>query len=128
MFYYYDVNSNYIGCGLSADDAPDGCTATTTPPPEKPKTNDEIIVDLTKALEDHYDSKAREKRYDNRLTCALRAGYTGPFQADGMAFAQWMDSCNAYGYQVMADCLAGARLVPAPEELIAELPVLTWPV
>lgn len=92
------------------------------------KSNDEIIKELTAALEAHYDAKAKEKRYDNRLTCTLRAGYAGPFQAEGQTFAQWMDNCNAYGYQVMADCLAGTRTTPTEAELIAELPVMVWPV
>ena len=92
------------------------------------RTNDEIIAELTAALEAHYDTKACEKRYDNRLTCALRAGYAGPFQAEGIAFAQWMDNCNAYGYQVLADCLAGTRTTPTEAELLAELPVMVWPV
>ncbi|MGE3550987.1 MAG: hypothetical protein AB7I29_13950 [Geobacter sp.] len=91
------------------------------------KSSDEIIKELTDTLEAHYDAKAREKRYDNRLTCALRAGYVGPFQAEGIAFAQWMDNCNAYGYQVLADCLRGTRTTPTEAELLAELPVMVWP-
>ena len=81
---------------------------------------------LTKALEDFYDLKAKERRYDSRYTCSLRAGYVGPFQAEGIAFATWMDSCNAYAYQVMSDVLAGDRDVPSAEELIAALPTLAW--
>ena len=50
------------------------------------------------------------------------------FQTEGIAFATWMDNCNAYGYQVMADCLAQLRTIPTVEELIAELPELIWPV
>ena len=85
-----------------------------------------IIQELTAALEKHYDTKAQEKKYDNRMTCALRAGYAGPFQAEGAAFAVWMDTCNAYGYRVMEDVLTGTRTIPTPTELIAELPELTW--
>ena len=127
MFYYYDITTgDYKGCGNEAT-PPAGCTAKTTPPEPKPKTNDEIIAELTSALEAHYDATARERRYDNRFTCALRAGYVGPFQAEGIAFAQWMDTCNAYGYQVMTDCLSGTRVIPAAAELIAELPLIVWP-
>jgi hypothetical protein len=32
-----------------------------------------------------------------------------------------MDNCNAYGYQVMQDCLEGKRNIPTAEELISEL-------
>lgn len=90
-------------------------------------SNDEIIKALTGALERHYDTTAQSRRYDNRLTCALRAGYAGPFQAEGNAFAIWMDTCNAHGYQVMADVLAGKRSVPTEAELIAELTPIVWP-
>jgi hypothetical protein len=126
MYYYYDIaNGDYRGCGNEST-APGGCEARTTAPEPTPKTNEEIIAELTSALEAHYDAIARERRYDNRFTCALRAGYTGPFQAEGIAFAQWMDTCNAYGHQVMNDCLSGTRVIPTAAELIAELPLMVW--
>lgn len=74
-----------------------------------------------------FDRKAMERRYENRVTCALRAGFPGPFQADGLAFAQWMDQCNAYGYQVIDDVKAGKRQLPSEDEFIAELPPMVWP-
>lgn len=80
------------------------------------------------AMEEHYDTKAQERRYDNRLTCAIRAGYAGPFQAEGTAFAIWMDTCNALGYQIMAAVMTGARTPPTIGELISELPALMWPI
>lgn len=98
-----------------------------SPPPPPPPTPEEIIEQLTQALEAYYDSIARSMRYDNRYTCALRAGYAGPFQAEGLAFATWMDACNAYGYQVIADVQNGLRGIPAAEELLAELPLFVWP-
>lgn len=91
------------------------------------KTSEEITAELTAALEAYYDIKAKERRYDSRYTCALRAGYAGPFQAEGQTFAVWMDTCNAYGYQVIADVLAAKRPTPTAEQLIAELPKLVWP-
>lgn len=97
------------------------------PPQPLPPSNEETIAVLTAALEAHYDTTAQVRRYDNRLTCAVRAGYPGPFQAEGLAFALWMDGCNAYAYQVMADCIAGKREVPIAEALIAELPAIVWP-
>lgn len=79
------------------------------------------------ALERHYDSAAQQRRYDDRKTCALRAGYAGPFQAEGTAFGIWMDTCNAYAYEQMDAVLAGQRDKPTPEELIAELAPMVWP-
>lgn len=86
-----------------------------------------IQASFTSALEANYDSMAQSKRYDNRLTCTLRAGYPGPFQAEGVAFAVWMDECNVYAYGVMEAVLGGARAMPTTEELISELPELVWP-
>lgn len=87
-----------------------------------------LVARFTAELEAHYDAKARERRYDTRYTCALRAGYAGPFQAEGAAFAQWMDACNAHAYTVLAQVQAGQRPMPAsPQALIDELPALVWP-
>ena len=90
-------------------------------------TQADIIQALTAALERMYDAEAQSHRYDNRFTCALRAGYPGPFQAEGLAFASWMDACNAHGYQVMAECEAGLRPIPTEAEFLAEMPVMVWP-
>lgn len=84
-------------------------------------------AEYTAALEAHYDAVAQQKRYDSRYTCALRAGYAGPFQAEGTAFAVWMDNCNAMAYQILADVLNGVRAAPTIDQLISELPVISWP-
>lgn len=81
----------------------------------------------TAALEAMYDTKAQEKRYDNRLTCALRAGYAGPFQAEGTAFAVWMDTCNATAYGIMGQVIAQEIAQPTIPELLVMMPPLTWP-
>lgn len=87
-----------------------------------------MIAACDKALTDHLDATAKTRRYDNRITCAVRAGYPGPFQAEGQAFALWMDECNALAYQFLAEIHAGTRPMPSdPLELIAELPEIVWP-
>ena len=94
---------------------------------EEPMTEAEITEAFIVALDSLYNARAKEKQYDNRITCAIRAGYAGPFQAEGIAFAQWMDACNAYGYQQLALVMTGQRAIPTLDEFLAELPVLTWP-
>jgi hypothetical protein len=79
------------------------------------------------ALEAMFDREAQSHRYDNRFTCALRAGYQGPFQEEGLKFASWMDSCNALGYQIMAECQAGTRPIPTEAEFLALMPPMVWP-
>lgn len=96
------------------------------------KKSDEQIAQVMlgkfiSAMEGHYDQVAQAKKYDNHLTCTLRAGYAGPFQAEGTSFALWMDECNAYGYTEMEKVMTGVRTMPTVAEFIAELPASPWP-
>jgi hypothetical protein len=99
----------------------DGVAFTEPEPP--PPTLDEYI----KAMEALYDSKAQERRYDDRYTCALRAGYTSPFQTEGLAFATWMDSCNAIGYSMLYQFQQGLIAQPTIADVLDALPELVWP-
>lgn len=87
-----------------------------------------MVAACDHALTIHLDTVAQARRYDNRITCALRAGYPGPFQAEGQAFAAWMDACNAQAYALLAEVQAGAREIPeSPQALIDALPPMEWP-
>ena len=86
------------------------------------------LAAFEKALTDHLDKTAQARRYDNRITCAVRAGFAGPFQAEGTAFALWMDECNALAYQWLTEVEAGTRPPFATtDEMIAALPPMVWP-
>lgn len=96
-------------------------------PPAPPSIEEQIAV-FDAALVAHLDATARERRYDNRVTCALRAGYPGAFHAEGIAFAGWMDQCNALAYQLLAEVVAGTRPLPSsPQALIDLMPAMVWP-
>lgn len=98
------------------------------PEPADPPPLEAQIEAFDAALVAHLDATARERRYDNRVTCALRAGYPGPFQAEGIAFAGWMDQCNALAYQLLAEVVAGTRPMPdSPQALIDLMPAMVWP-
>ena len=101
--------------------------AATYVPPAPPSIEERIAV-FDAALVAHLDATARERRYDNRITCAMRAGYPGPFQAEGIAFAAWMDQCNALAYTLLAEVVAGTRPMPeSPQALIDLMPAMEWP-
>jgi hypothetical protein len=86
------------------------------------------LADFQKAHDAYLDAKARERKYDSIHTAALRAGYPGPYQAEGIAYAQWMDLCNATGYQILADVQAGNRPMPvSTDAYLALLPTLVLP-
>lgn len=78
------------------------------------------------AMESLFDAVAKAKHYDNRITCALRAGYSGPFQAEGRQFATWMDSCNVAGYVLLDQVNSGAVAQPTLAAFMAQLPTPPW--
>jgi len=90
-------------------------------------TQEETIGRYEAALDNHLDSVARQHRYNSRITFALRAGYPGPFHAEGVAFATWMDACNAQAYQMLEDVLAGRRPLPTVDDFLAALPEFVMP-
>lgn len=132
--YFADLSGRYIGAFDGAEPPANSVEVPTAPADARqvwdgsawlpiPVTMDDFIA----ALEARYDQEAQTKRYDNRFTCALRAGYPGPFQSQGIAFGSWMDDCNAYAYEQMDLVLAGERPMPTTAELVSELPPMVWP-
>ncbi len=76
-----------------------------------------------------FDTTAQARNYDSRITCALRAGYPGPFHDEGVAFATWMDAQNALAYTILAEVQKGNRAMPASvEAALALLEPMVWPV
>ena len=96
-------------------------------PGEKVDQEARLLARFDAVLTAHLDAVAQSRRYQDRVTCALRAGYPGPFHNEGVAFATWMDSCNAIGYQKVVDYKAGLIPLPSEQELIAALPPMVWP-
>lgn len=88
----------------------------------------DVVAVFDAALTAHLDNTAKQKRYDNRITCMVRAGFVGPFQAEGQAFATWCDTCNIIAYQMLAAVQAGTAPMPeSPQAFIDTLPVMFWP-
>lgn len=95
------------------------------PPPPTPE---QIVAQYTAAVQKHLDDFARTRNYDNILSAATYATSTVPkFAAEGQYAVEARDATWAKCYEVLAAVEAGSRPMPTLEELIAELPVLTWP-
>jgi len=93
-----------------------------------------VLIDLPSSLEEydaaltqHLYATAQERRYSDRISCSVRAGYVGPFQAEGIAFATWMDTCNAIGYTMLSEYQQGLIPQPTIAEMLAALPEMAWP-
>lgn len=92
-----------------------------------PLSQSEIVANYEAGLDAHLDSVAKAHRYDNRITFSLRAGYSGPFQAEGIAFAQWMDECYVLSNQIKNAVIAGEQEMPSIEAFIAAMPEFVLP-
>ena len=83
--------------------------------------------EYTLAVTNFMDAKAQERKYDSIHTAALRAAYPGPFQAEGVAYASWMDSVWISLYSKMGRVLQSQEPYPSIDELLASLPPLVLP-
>jgi len=103
-------------------------TGEVTELPDEPQfaeaeSQSQIIARYEAALDEHLDAVARASSYDNRFTFALRAGFAGPYHAEGTAFAQWMDACNQHAFDFLGEVLSGDERIPdSVEAFIAMLP------
>lgn len=79
-------------------------------------------------LQEMMNEKAQAKGYDNIQFAALRAALiNSPFHAEGLAFAEWMDNCNAKGYEILEKVKNGEIELPTVEEFLATMPELVLP-
>ena len=92
------------------------------------KVRDRLIAEYTGAVQKHLDVFARTRGYDGILSAATYATSTVPkFAAEGQYAVEARDATWAKCYEVLAAVEAGSSPMPTLDELLAELPVLTWP-
>lgn len=93
-----------------------------------PPTAEQIIAQYTAAVQKHLDDFARTRGYDGILSAATYATSTNPkFAVEGQYAVEARDATWAKCYEVLAVVEAGSRPMQTLDELLAELPVLTWP-
>lgn len=92
------------------------------------KAQVKIIAQYTAGVQKHLDDFAWTRNYDGILSAATYATSTVPkFKAEGQYAVEARDATWAKCYEILAAVEDGTRPMPTLEELIAELPVLTWP-
>ena len=93
-----------------------------------PPTAEQIIAQYTTGVQKYLDDFARTRNYDGILSASTYATSTAPkFKAEGQYAVEARDATWAKCYEILAAVEGGTRPMPTLEELIAELPVLTWP-
>ena len=86
------------------------------------------LQDTAKAMEEgietHINTTVKAKGYNSQDSIAKYLVVGNPFYDECTAISLWIGSVWVYSHQVQADVMAGTRVMPTIEELIAELPAL----
>ena len=99
-----------------------------TPLPVDPPTPEQIVAQYTAVVQKRLDDFARTRGYDGILSaCTYATSIVPKFEAEGQYAVEARDATWAKCYEVLAAVEAGSRPMPTLDELLAELPVLTWP-
>ena len=98
----------------------------TAPEPIVP-TQEELLKEYKEAVKSFLDQKAREKDYDSALSVASYSGSTNlQWKAESDAFVAWRDIVFESLLETLAAVQGGAQ-APSIVDLLAGLPVLSWP-
>jgi hypothetical protein len=130
MMYYVSRNEGKIETifgmpqdGLDLEEIPDDATeilAFFNPPL--------AIPDYQSAVQSHVDQMARSQQFNDGVTLASYKDSTNAlWAAQAAAFIAWRDQVWAYSYEQLAAVQAAIRPQPSIQELIAELPAISWP-
>lgn len=102
-------------------------TQPTAPEPTEEEKQTAIQAELTDAVQRRLDEFAQTRGYDGIMSAATYAtSAIERFRREGERAVTLRDNTWAACYAILADVLAGERPVPTLEELVAELPALTW--
>jgi hypothetical protein len=83
--------------------------------------------DFIDAVQAHMDDTARARGYDSILSATTYEGSkVDRFSKEGKAAREWRDDCWAFGLQALDDFQKSKRGIPTQQELIKELPPMTW--
>ena len=90
-----------------------------------------VVVSVTQkdyenAVQNHLDSAAQSKGYDNTYTCLSYLSSTNAkWKNESAAFNAWRDSVWLKCHELLA-AWASTGIQPTIAEVIAALPVITW--
>lgn len=86
------------------------------------------IDDYSRAIQRHIDTTARARQYNDGNACVSYISSTNEtWAAEAQAFVAWRDDVWVYAFTELDKVQNGQREQPTVEDLIAELPVISWP-
>ena len=96
--------------------------------PEPPPPSVEAVKKVYEnAVQAHLDATAQTRGYDNTYTCLsyMKSTYE-IWNRESNAFNAWRDSVWRKAHEILNAFMAGAIPQPTVEEVIAQLPKITW--
>ncbi|MFN7089479.1 MAG: hypothetical protein ACK4P4_02875 [Allorhizobium sp.] len=122
--YHIEVGSDfYADAAQIAENM--GAALQYEPVPETPVST---VSDYENAIQAHVDYAARGKLFRDGVTLASYTASTNPqWSSEAQAFVAWRDAVWAYSYQELARVMAGEREQPTVDQILAELPLVSWP-
>lgn len=83
--------------------------------------------DYARYLKNFIDTKAREKDYDDSVSCATYANSNNElWKQEALNFISWRDLCWEYAYNIQQQVETGAMQPPSMDEFLTNIPVLNW--
>lgn len=80
------------------------------------------------AIQRHIDATAQARQYGDGISLASYDSSTNPaWAAEAQTFIAWRDAVWAYAFTELEKVKNGTRPQPSMDELLAELPSITWP-
>jgi len=83
---------------------------------------DEKKQAIEQAVQTMLDTEAQTAGYDNIISACSYATSTGSFGAEGQSFVDWRDSCWTMAFSIQQEVLAGTRVEPTVDEVLALMP------
>lgn len=85
------------------------------------------ILSYKSAFDNHLDTVAQSKGYDNRISIGTYATSTNPgYVAEAQAFIKWRDNALESMFEQLA-AFENEGIHPTIEEFIDNLPKIEWP-
>lgn len=80
------------------------------------------------AIQKHIDATAQTRQYTDGISLASYDSSSNPtWAAEAQTFIAWRDQVWTYAFTELEKVKNGTRPQPSIEELLAELPSITWP-
>lgn len=91
------------------------------------KSAEQVLAEFTNAIQRRLDAFAQTRGYDNIMSaCSYFGSGNARFKAEADTAIALRDATWEQCYAILDAVLAGERDVPTLDEIVAELPVLTW--